>query len=145
MRQPELQRGARALVALSTIASLGCATMFGSTTGVVAVETDPAGARIEVHPSSTTAVSPAKLELSKRQSHRVVISKDGYRTVELGLRREVAFVWWFLGAFTLGVSIGIDLLTGAIFDIRPDYIFVPLEPEPAESASPSAGISRSRN
>ena len=32
-----------------------------------------------------------------------------------------------MGAFTLGLSIAIDGLTGALVDITPSYIYVPLE------------------
>ena len=129
MRQPSTRRTAQVLIILWSIASFGCATVFGSTSQEISVETDPQGAKIEDFPSGTTAVSPAKLVLSKRMTHRIVISKEGYQTAEIGLRREVALRWWIMGAFTLGVSIAIDALTGALFDIRPDYVFVPLEAE----------------
>jgi hypothetical protein len=54
---------------------------------------------------------------------------DGYKVVEVELKREVQPHWWILGAFTLGLGIIVDALTGALVDITPDYIFVPLEPE----------------
>ena len=87
------------------------------------------GAQVVDYPSGDSFVSPVKLELSKRSTHRIVISKDGYRTVEFALRREVQPHWWVMGAFTLGLSIMIDALTGALVDITPDYIYVPPEPQ----------------
>lgn len=116
-------------VALLSISILGCATIFGSTSQLVTVETDPKGAQVVDYPSGDSFVSPAELKLSKRKTHRIVISKDGYGTVEFELRREVQPHWWVMGAFTLGLSIAIDGLTGALVDITPDYIYVALEPE----------------
>ncbi len=127
MRQPSTRRTAQVLIILWSIASFGCATVFGSTTQEISVKTDPQCAKIVDLPSGVTAVSPAKLSLSKRETHRLVISKEGYRTAEIGLRREIPLHWWVMGAFTLGVSFAIDALTGAWFEIRPDYVFVPLE------------------
>ncbi len=114
---------------LTSFGLLGCATIFGSTSQVVTVETDPVGAQVVDYPSGDSFVTPVKLELSKRESHRIVISKVGYRTVEFALRREVQPHWWVMGAFTLGLSIAIDAMTGALVDITPDYIYLPLEPE----------------
>ena len=117
------------LTALSLFGVFGCATVFGSTSQLVTVETDPEGAQVVDYPSGETFVSPVKLSLSKRKTHRIVISKEGYQTVEFGMRREVQPLWWVLGSFTLGLSIAIDALTGALVDITPDYIYVPLERE----------------
>ena len=117
------------LAALFSLGILGCATVFGSTSQLVTVETDPEGARVVDYPSGDSFVSPVEIELDKRTTHRLVISKDGYRTVEFKLRREVQPHWWVMGAFTLGLSIAIDGLTGALIDIKPDYIYVPLEPD----------------
>ena len=121
-------RPAQILATLSCIASLGCGTVFGSTSQLVPVVTDPPGAQIVDMPSGDSFVSPADLVLSKRDTHRIVISKDGYETVEFRLRREVAARWWILGAFTLGIGIAIDGMTGALVDIKPAEIYVALEP-----------------
>ena len=64
---------------------------------------------------------------SKRDTHHLTISKNGYQTVEFRLRREVRPLWWILGAFTLGLGIAIDALTGALVDIRPAEIYVVME------------------
>ena len=116
------------LAALS-IGNSGCATIFGSTSQHVTVETSPAGAQVVDQPSGESFTSPVVMELSKRDQHRIVISKDGYQTVEVQLKREVQPHWWILGAFTLGLSIIIDAISGALVDITPDYLYVPLEPE----------------
>jgi hypothetical protein len=116
------------VAAFSCLVSVGCGTIFGSTSQLVPVVTDPPGAQIVDMPSGDSALSPAELLLSKREGHRIVISKPGYETVKFSLRREVRARWWILGAFTLGLSIAIDAMTGALVDLKPAELYVVLEP-----------------
>ena len=122
----------RTVAVLACIASLGCGTIFGSTSQTLPVVTDPPGAEVVDMPSGASFVSPTELVLSKRETHRLIISKDGYQTVEFALRREVRFLWWALGAFTLGLGIAVDGISGALVDIKPAEIYVVMEPVEAE-------------
>lgn len=120
------------ILILST--SGGCASLVRGDRQKVTFDTDPQGATVQV--GQTTATTPAKIPLKRKEVHQVTISKPGYRTVEFELRAQ-----WdgaSIGSFALpGGSIWAttDRVSGA------DLAFyklekIKLEPTTSPSESP---------
>ena len=58
----------------------GCATLLRGSHQTLSLETVPSEARIDI--DGKTLVSPAKVDLDRKKSYPVVVSKEGYRTLK---------------------------------------------------------------
>jgi hypothetical protein len=61
----------------------GCATLLRGTHQTINVKTEPEGATVNVDGKAFT--SPADVDLRRKESHVVAISKEGYRTIQFDL------------------------------------------------------------
>lgn len=113
---------------IASVTLSGCGTIFGGLTQDVSLTSDPSG--VEVHDVETGEryMTPQTVSLSKSTGHILKFTKDGYRNETVPLRREARFKWWVLDAFTLGIANVIDASTGGLFDIKPSFIHVALDP-----------------
>lgn len=127
---------------------LGCATMAHGTRQDVFITTEPAPALVTVRAGDSVNTvevgekvyhskpdSPLILSLERGSSYKLEVSKEGYKTQVINIGREVPVTWWVLDAFTLGVGNIVDAANGALFDLKPDRVFVILEPMQAEPAN----------
>lgn len=111
-------------------AGTGCASLVSGTSQRVRIDTHP-DAKTTV--DGRTFVGPAQVLLERRGQHVLRVEKRGFRHREVELRpRMNGWVWGNLALgplFPLGVLI--DSMTGAIHDLTPKEVRVPLEAEPA--------------
>lgn len=133
-----------------------CATMYRGTTGTikeVSMRTDPAGANVVCGNQSFT--TPGILQLAKNRSHKIVITKEGYKTVYINVTSKVraggvtssflsntgAWGWWTLG---IGTAIGMitDTTSGSLRDINVDGIYIPLTPGAGEITLDSSTLNQ---
>jgi hypothetical protein len=123
---PRLIAPVLAIVALPVLA--GCATVVRGTRQPVSVTSDPPGADVIDQPSGTRFVTPATVRMSRREYHTLHVTKPGFEPQQLPLRREASVGFWIADAFTLGIGTFVDLMTGAMFHIKPKTVHVVLEP-----------------
>jgi PEGA domain len=74
----------------------GCMTIVGQKRQSVSVTAVPAGARIIVD-GAYQGVPPLSLKLTKKPPHIIRIEKDGYRPVEIRLRKQKLWLPIFFG------------------------------------------------
>ncbi len=96
----------------------GCATMLRGTTQEVVIATAPPGAVVALS-DGRRCVTPCALEVGRKEPVRVTLEKPGCDTY------ATALVPTLSGA---GVALGglPDYRTGAVYDLRPNPLFVRL-------------------
>jgi len=123
-------------MALRTLSVLmGCATLVRGTRQTVHFESSPEGAEFRDASTGQRWTAPTDIALERKRRHSLSVSKDGYESQQVYLRSEVPFAWWFLDAFTLGVSTAIDAILGGLYDLKPERVTVVLEP--AQTGAPT--------
>jgi hypothetical protein len=114
-----------ALVAAMGLIATGCATIVHGSKQDVYVTSKPSGAVVRVQGTATT--TPGILTLDrKRESYVLVFEKEGYKAVEVRLRRTMD--GWFFGNVFFGWLVGfaIDFANGSAYRLTPaevDVIF----------------------
>lgn len=97
-------------------------TMLRGTTQVVEVRSEPSGATVSI-PGFDKRTTPAFLVLTRGQSYKVTVSKEGYKTVTTDLvsRRATDGV--------AGTALGnaIDEASGAAWELNPSKLTVTME------------------
>jgi hypothetical protein len=73
-----------AILGFVTVYASGCATLIRGDTQKIRVETDPPGATVKVNDKTYT--SPATVPLKRSEEYKVMIAKEGYRTVTFGMK-----------------------------------------------------------
>ena len=68
------------------ISSVGCATALRGDSQKMKFETDPSGASLKIDDQQYTA--PAEVSLKRKDTHRVEVSKEGYRTKVFDLKAQ---------------------------------------------------------
>lgn len=131
-----------------TTTLVGCATIFGKSDYVVAVDSQPTGANISILDEREgvtifNGVTPTTVDLKsgagyfKGKNYVITFTKPGYAKHTAQIEREVS-MWYVLGNFVFGGLIGwliVDPLTGAMWTL-PDQVSVQLSPENAPSTAP---------
>ena len=118
------------LVALALVAS-GCATLVRGPSAVVGVTADRDSAYVFVD-GVAAGVAPARLEMARARDHRVEVVREGYLVARDSVERQfnpaVA-----AGSFLLSgpASLGLDVSSGAVYDLRPAGLRVRLVPDSA--------------
>ena len=107
------------------IAIPGCATVTTGLWQTIPVDSNPQGAKVSVD-SEHKGVTPCSFKLSRGKTYIVNISKEGYRTAQVMLKRNVcaATAGNIISFGLLGVAV--DSLTGAVFKLIPEEIKVDL-------------------
>lgn len=124
------------LATVHILSSTGCATIVSGKTQDVTVRSNPPGAKVLVD-GMMQGTTPLIASLIRKKRHSIEIIKDGYgRDVRATTR---GFNWWYLGNLILGGIIGliVDPITGAIFEVNPDAVYVELE-----KAAPEVGVEK---
>ena len=104
-----------------------CATMFSGSTAEVRIASDPTGARITID-GVDMGTTPQVVSLSKKSSHIVQISKDGYNTQTVSVQKNLGIGWLVLDLFTSLIGTAVDAATGNWNTLDPDAIAVTLYP-----------------
>jgi hypothetical protein len=114
-----------ALILLS-LASSGCATIVSGTTQKMDVTSKPSGA-LAVVDGKLSGTTPTTFTLERKSDHTIEISKDGYRTQTVILRR--VFNEMMTGNILIGglVGSGVDAVSGSMYKLTPERVDVVLE------------------
>jgi len=110
------------LVVLTFSLLVGCASIITGTSDQVAFNSNPAGAKVTIHPGNVTGVTPFSSKLSKGKEYTCTAEKVGHQTQTLSIGKT--FNGWFVGNLLIGGIIGgiIDIATGAWFNLDRDSV-----------------------
>lgn len=113
----------------------GCATIVSGTTQKLNVTTQPSGALAKVD-NNISAQTPTVLTLERKSDHTIEISKEGYKTATVLVKRT--FNGMATGNILIGGIIGggIDAASGATNKLIPERIDIILEPGTGYSEVP---------
>ena len=131
----------------------GCATIIGQKTQLVTIYSSPSGAKIMIKDEKGREVfrgkTPMRIDLEKGEGYfhgkdyRVLIGKKGYERKTLKISSS-AGGWYLWGNLGIGGLIGwlvVDPLTGAMWNLEPDYLDISLNKSSLRSkASPSFNV-----
>lgn len=101
----------------------GCATIVHGSRQDVFVKSEPSGAVVRV--GATATKTPGFLTLDRKQSiYVLVFEKEGYKPIEVELRRKMDS--WFFGNIIIGGIIGIviDFTNGSAYKLIPSEVNV---------------------
>jgi uncharacterized protein YceK len=118
----------------------GCASIMSGTTQRVTFDSEPQGATVTIGKkakkggqvtlvkSINAGVTPLEVELPRRGSTMVQLSKEGFETQTVELKRTINN--WFLGDVALlsPLSTSIDTSTGAVNEYKRGQYMVTLQP-----------------
>ena len=128
---PPPQSSVRSALLLSTLAlaASGCATVVRGSTQPVTVVADRDSAFVFVD-GRPAGAAPVRLEMGRWRDHAVEVARPGYRlaqdTVARWLNPAVAFGSLYGGSVG---SLGVDVSSGAVYDLRPSVVSVRLVPD----------------
>ena len=134
------------LVLAAAIAApcLGCASVTRGTTEAISITSTPVGATAEVSGLDvpTTCVTPCVVQARRNADITVSIAKPGYEPQIIPLTKEVpgSGAAGFAGNVLVGgvVGMGVDAVTGAALDHKPNPVEVTLQPtRPAAAPRPA--------
>lgn len=105
----------------------GCATILHGTTQEVSINSDPAGARVDIDRESV-GTTPCSVELKRGDNHVVAISMEGYYTEEVAVMKVMSGA--VAGNILAGgiIGWGIDAASGAQYRLVPEVVSVTLRP-----------------
>jgi hypothetical protein len=125
----------RILGVLAACAMLGgCASVARGTTETISVESTPPGAEAIISglDNPMTCVTPCAVVAKRNADISVTIQKSGYEPQVVQLTKEIppAGAAGFAGNVLLGglVGMGVDAVTGAATDHKPNPVIVTLQP-----------------
>ena len=133
------------LAAALALPCVGCASVTRGTTENISIATTPSGATADISGLDipTACVTPCVVQAKRNADITVTINKDGYEPQVIPLTKEVpgSGAAGFAGNVLLGgvVGMGVDAVTGAALDHKPNPVIVtlqPLAPVPPSPARP---------
>ena len=108
---------------------MGCATVTRGTKEVLEVGTDPRGATVTLS-NGLSGTSPASFKVSRRRDLTVTIAMEGYETVQVSVKRQIAGAGaaGLVGNVLVGGLIGaaVDAGSGATLELEPNPVLVTL-------------------
>lgn len=122
-------------IILSALLLSGCATIVSGTTQKISVTSNPSDAIAKID-SNLSAKTPTVFTLERRSDHTLEVSKEGYKTTTVFLKRT--FNGMATGNILIGglIGTGIDAASGATNKIIPEKIDVVLEAGEGHSDAP---------
>lgn len=115
------------LLISALVLSSGCTTVTRGTKDVLVIESNPAGADVELS-NGLRGKTPTSFELPRKHALVVTIKKEGYETVTVNVTPKVVGAGGagMAGNVLVGGLIGaaVDAGTGAMKDLFPNPIFV---------------------
>ncbi|MEA2837286.1 MAG: hypothetical protein QOD89_1836 [Bradyrhizobium sp.] len=122
------------LAAAVVMPCLGCASATRGTTENISIASTPPGAKADVSglDNPTACVTPCVVQAKRNADITISISKEGYEPQVIPLTKEVAGAGaaGFAGNVLVGgvVGMGVDAVTGAAMDHKPNPVTVTLQP-----------------
>ena len=136
------------LAAALAVPCVGCASVTRGTTENISISSTPAGATADVSGLDvpTSCVTPCVVVAKRSADITVTVNKEGYEPQVIPLTKEVppTGAAGFAGNLLLGgvVGMGVDAVTGAAVDHKPNPVIVTLQPvapvAPSRAAKPRA-------
>jgi len=140
------------LAIVSLLVAIGCASIAHGSRQAIEIRSSPPGARVLIK-GRDTGITPAVVSVKRKDSSVVLrLEKDGYKPVEITLKRATSRwvagdIAWSAGQFvnqgysstgqaaagavaTLAIGVGVDALTGAAYKQVPGEVHVTLEELP---------------
>lgn len=125
------------ILAAATLILSGCATVTRGTKDTLVVESDPAGADVQLS-TGQSGKTPTSFMLKRKEAVVVTISREGYETAMVTVNSQVvgAGAAGMAGNVLVGgiIGVGVDSWTGATKSLKPNPVtvkLVRLEPKPA--------------
>jgi hypothetical protein len=115
--------------------------MIHGTTQSVRFESTPSGAT--VHAGVFTVVTPADLEMPRKYSYDVEVTKKGYLPGRSQISRATSGAVWGNVLFGGLIGILIDVGNGAAYELAPEVVSITLIPDPAATQASAGGDSGS--
>jgi hypothetical protein len=110
---------------LLLVVTSGCATITRGTTDTLIVESDPAGAEVQLS-NGMSGKTPTSFKLPRSDSVVVKIKKEGYEPLEINVTPQVSGAGGagMAGNVLLGGLIGaaVDAGSGAMNDLKPNPV-----------------------
>jgi len=104
----------------------GCGTLIHGGKQNIRIQSSPAGAI--ARSKSVSVTTPARMEMSRRTDHVLMISKEGFEPCEIEINRRTSSWLWgnilLLPFAPLGVII--DYYTGGYYELEPSSVYVEL-------------------
>jgi len=119
----------------------GCASIMSGTTQRVTFDSEPQGAtvtigkkaekdgQVTIVDSYEAGVTPLEVELPRRTNTMVQLSKEGFETQTVELKRKMNNWTWGDIALTSPLSTSIDTSTGAVNEYKPGQYVITLQPQ----------------
>lgn len=128
-----------AVLILAVVFWQGCATIMHGSTQQVTVNSTPVGANVLVD-GGMRFKTPAAIMLSRKDTHTIEISMDGYQTETVDIKRVLSGA--MAGNILFGGLIGaaVDSSSGAAYRLEPESIQVDLRPNPVATESTPAVV-----
>ncbi|MBR0777764.1 PEGA domain-containing protein [Bradyrhizobium diazoefficiens] len=132
------------------IAALGvmlgsCASVTRGTTENIAISSTPSGAEAVISGLEipTTCTTPCAIVAKRSADISITFQKEGYESQTVQLTKEIPATGaaGFAGNIVAGglVGMGVDAVTGAALDHKPNPVIVTMQPsQPAARARPAA-------
>jgi hypothetical protein len=131
------------LAAALALPCVGCASVTRGTTENISISSTPAGATAEVTGLDvpTACVTPCVVQAKRSADITVTVAKEGYEPQVIPLTKEIPGTGaaGFAGNLLLGgvVGMGVDAVTGAALDHKPNPVIVTLQPVAPASSRPA--------
>ena len=122
------------LAAAIALPCVGCASVTRGTTENISIATTPSGATADISglDTPTACVTPCVVQAKRNADITVTINKQGYEPQVIPFTKEVpgSGAAGFAGNILAGglVGMGVDAVTGAAQDHKPNPVIVTLQP-----------------
>ncbi|MCP3465820.1 PEGA domain-containing protein [Bradyrhizobium sp. CCGUVB23] len=121
----------------------GCASVTRGTTENIAISSTPSGVEAVVSGLEvpTTCTTPCSVVAKRNADISITFEKPGYESQVVQLQRDIpgAGAAGFAGNLLLGgvVGMGVDAVTGAATDHKPNPVIVTMQPKAAPPPPPT--------
>ena len=102
----------------------GCGVVLNGSTQLISIRSTPPGSTVDIE--GETYTTPAEAELERNQNYIVTISKEGYETRQVRIRKKVDVGVVVLDFLFLFGGLAVDYVVGSLYDLYPDRINVTL-------------------
>lgn len=119
----------------------GCASVTRGTKDTLVVESEPGGAVVRLS-TGQTGKTPTSFQLPRKKAFDVYVEKEGYEPLTVHISSQIS------GKGSLGlagnalvgglIGVGVDAMTGAAKDLKPNPVKVTLVPLKKIEAAPTA-------
>ena len=105
----------------------GCGTLSNGSTQVIQVTSAPGEATISGNPDIGMFTTPASLELERKSSYTLTVTKEGYEPATARIAKKMKTGTLLLDILLFPIGVIIDGVTGAWYELSPGQVTVVLE------------------